>query len=907
MSLNETLFISSEDDLDFISQFNTDKLVIIAPNLDSKKRLVDSLALKLGTVPDTLVLRLSEFFTTLVQNLQPEIEFLDKKLFQNFLRQEFDRLGLPNSDLYMIEKSVEYISVYAPILAQQKYRSIFEEYLAEDEIFKNIYTEMYPMMTKVWDMVLSSPYMINQWSLGWLYKNVEKLSQQDIDIVIYKPNSLKKIELDFFEEMGHHWNVNLLRNNISIDSNINSDPSIDANFANTRNDTGSTDHFHWHKVTTALDEIELLGELIFKESTNFEKIKIVIPRKKVEYVKCLELFLSFYFDLESDKEEGTDKINFHTLRVFTEDVLKTFRIKKNESESTDVQNVLEGFKNRFKSNDEFMKHTSLVFDPSQIKHDLLINEKLDSHTEEGLTGLNSYFQTEDISLGNKINYHQFLIKVEKSFTDSKIEKPNTENLKSMVFDWTSSLISKIPVFIELSIENWFLYLQALIQNKTELELTRTKLPIQFFEDVEFRSDYKYFILGCSQQNYESSNYAYLSNLEIDKLKSDLGFNFESKEFSEQFYDDFINLTKFESRPEIHFISSLYSIQSDKENDAKFLNQLYQDKHCTVVDHRDRKILKFETAGKLNVSDINISKQSYKNFTRDYQSASSVQKYINCPYTYYCEYVLGVKHLEDLDLEPSGMIRGKVFHNVLEKFVDDSSINENKITQFIKLDLSKTYSHWADTDIIEEQMRASSSKVADYILFDIKLKNEQQRVTRFRELDSSCYFNEKNGIFSKKRMSENDIKFIGKIDRIDVIDEKIYILDYKLSDGKSLNDWKKNYLVQMPIYGLMFIDGVLPLQGELSQLSYIAINQSFKFKNGLSIKYKDSKFNLGMFLNKSNSQPDPEALKKELNRFRELLKASVQLIGDANFSPAPIEQEYCTKCDWKDTCHASHLY
>jgi hypothetical protein len=133
------------------------------------------------------------------------------------------------------------------------------------------------------------------------------------------------------------------------------------------------------------------------------------------------------------------------------------------------------------------------------------------------------------------------------------------------------------------------------------------------------------------------------------------------------------------------------------------------------------------------------------------------------------------------------------------------------------------------------------------------------------------------------------------------------LDYKLSTGKSFGDWKKEYLMQMPLYGLMFIDGVLPIEGELAQLSYIIINDEFKFKNGLSVNYKEPKLNLGLTLNKATSVPDAQALENELNIFRELIKKVINGIGNAEYSPAPINTKSCPKCDWKDSCHAKHLY
>ena len=961
MSIHQVSFSSTQETLDFISSFKMDQLVLIVPNLEFKKNLVDLLAMKTGTVPDDLVLRLSEFLSRQVKRHKPDLEFLDKKLFQIFLRQEFQRLGLAESDQYLVERSVEYISVYAPLLAHERYRTTFEEYLAEDEVFNNIYTEIYPMMSKVWDMVLGSPFLVQQWSLGWLYQNIENLTQSEMNIVIFKPESLKKVEMDFFEEMSHSWNIYSLKNSYINFSNSNSnsnsiadsglDPKtlFDFNFENEsihKNNSEILKKFTWHKVVTPLDELELVAELISENNLKWNEVRLIIPKKRIEYVKSIEMFFTHYFKWSGVNKLKDDKLNFHTIRVFTDRVLQQIRIKKSEVNNLDLELSLLAHKDQFQSYNEFKKHTQFLVQEAQLQS---INKISPIETEGKENNLN----LKNLDFTKKYNFYQFIENLHDELhpfqiidlhhdsqgsqiknLNNELEPSENESLQSELqrsqrkessfksfLDWASGLIHQTPVFIELSYENWFLYLESIIQTKTEHNLAVTDLPIDFLEDIEFSPSMTYFILGCSQQNYESSNYAYLSDLEIDKLKIDLGFNFESKEFSEQLYDDFLNLKEMKLNPEIHFITPMYSLSSNKENDAKFLNELYQNNLCELSSREQSGFLSFKSTHEINLSHLSLSPVSklknelvsesnieWQSFIkRKYQSASSLQKYINCPFVYFSEYVLGLKSEDDLDLEPNGMLKGNLYHNSLEKFLDQPDIKESNIWSFMKDEVNKKYNHWSDLDFIQQQLKTSSLKLQKYIYKDFHMKFTEGRKTIFKELVFECYLNIQSLKFNKKQLDLSDIKLIGKIDRVDINDDKVYILDYKLSSGKSFGDWKKDYLIQMPLYGLMFLDGVLPIEGELAQLSYIIINDEFKFKNGLSVNYKDPKYNLGLTLNRATSQSDAQALEKELNTFRDLIKQVILGISKAEFDPAPLNIKSCSKCDWKDSCHAKHLY
>ncbi len=914
VSINEISFSTEQEFFDFKTKFEMDKFTIIAPNLEFKKLLVNSLAMSSGSVPDELILRLSEFLILIVKKTNPSIQFLDKNLFKIYLNQELINLNISTSEQYLVERSIEYLSVYGPLLSHERYRVIFEEYLNEDDVFRNIYKDVYPIMKKIWDLILESSFLIRQWSLGWLYQNLDKIPIQNSNIVIFKPESLKRIEIDFFEELSHSANVFIVKN-----FKFSKEESIEKIYKKAEL---KEKNYIWHKVATPIDELEKLAKIISEKELIWSNVRLIIPRNRIEYVKSIEIFLNFYFK-QTNKELIIDpKLNFHRVQVLLESILSKIKSQSNEPSYLNDIIIFQGHENKFKNFNEFSKHTKHLIEPKNLKFKISntkendnVNQKINEIKKSFKSTLNEeiLFNVKDVF--EKINYYNFfLILYNKLSTVIDSKNPSSEFLLdidkwsvSNLLEWSGSMISQIPEIVELSFENWLTYLEDLTKIKLEQNLLLTDLPIQLLEDVEFNNDYIYFILGCTQQNYELSSFAYLSDLEIDKLKNDLGFNFESKEFSEQLYEEFLNLKINHLNPEIHFISPNFSLLSEKENDAKFLTLLKNNNLCKLDDEVLHGFLSYESSSSQILSDISLKMDSDEEIKRDYYSASSLQKYINCPYVYFCEYVLGLKIEEELDMQPNNMFKGNLIHKALELYLERTDVTDLDIEQFIFKEVSKKYNHWNDTKNLQSQLNGYAKKIKDYVIFDLENKFLEGRKTIYKELDIKCYFNVDNLKFSNYRLNSKDFKIVGKIDRIDVNEDKVYIFDYKLSKGKSLGDWKKDFLLQMPIYGLMFVDGVLLIQGELSQLSFIVINNQFKFKNGLSINHKDQKFNLGLTFNKSNSQPDFETLKLELNPFRSLIKETLQGIASSEFSPAPLKPEYCLKCDWKDSCHAKHLY
>lgn len=871
MSYQNKKFIQFDHFLKHVSQFESQDVVIIAPNLDSKKRIVNLLAKEKGTIPDDLVMRLSEFFVNLVLEIRPETEFLDKNLFLIYLNQKLKQVYMGDYEINQIEKAVEYISVFGPILSNENYRRVFEEYLEEDQLINSIYRDIYPLMKKIWDIVLSSSYLINQWSFGWIFKNFPILKNYKKTVYVYKWEFLKKIELDFFEELSEIWEIIFVNIEPDLQSQTNS----------------LLAPFSWIKVVTPLNEVEYICKIISDKKLDLKDCHFIIPKRSPEYSKVLEVFISKFLNIKLDDSGNNDIVKLSKALKEKIEIVEDYESRVlNPKQDNDY--IPE--KAMFKNFNEYKSMTS---------NDLRISRRNDPNSDDSI---------ELSSISKDADFYIFAKHI-----GQWIENNNTNKNKGAVsyemniefLEWIESLIFKIPNFIKLSFKNWLLYLDSILKIRAQQNLILSFLNLKYFEDIEYVEGQTYFVLGCTQQSYEASAYTYLSDFEIDKLKLDLGFNFESKEFSEKFYDHFVDLYNKNANLDIHFLTPEFSLSSEKENEPKFLNQL-NSQNIVQVEKYIENILSYTSKIDKELNVYPIKNLDFSKYKRSKESASSIEKYIKCPFIYFSEYILGLNTTNDLELQPNSRLKGSIFHGVLEKYLDSKTITEKDFEEFIEHEINKKYSSWNETDFIARQLKKYSAAFVKYVNEDRTLKAFQNRNTIKKELDFLAYFNKDDLRFSPFKKSDSDIQFRGKIDRIDQLEDRVYILDYKSSTAKSLQAWKKDFLIQMPLYGLMFIDGVIPVQGELNQLSYVNFKDQFKTSVGFGLKSKEAKFNLGLYFSKNNSRSNLDDFKSEINKFRFVIKDVVERISENLFQPYPIENKICFKCDWRDLCKVDHL-
>lgn len=165
------------------------------------------------------------------------------------------------------------------------------------------------------------------------------------------------------------------------------------------------------------------------------------------------------------------------------------------------------------------------------------------------------------------------------------------------------------------------------------------------------------------------------------------------------------------------------------------------------------------------------------------SVSQIETYNKCPFQYFIQYGLGIYPLKDHQLKPNEL--GSLVHYVLSINIDNNEDISLLVNEYIQKDedlLSKISSSWVNQYFIDQL------KIDLQITIDILKRN----------LDLSTF-----DVFSKEQRIEDtfqSIQFKGFVDRIDMYQNYVNIIDYKSSSKDiDLNLAMQGFNIQMLVY------------------------------------------------------------------------------------------------------------
>lgn len=236
------------------------------------------------------------------------------------------------------------------------------------------------------------------------------------------------------------------------------------------------------------------------------------------------------------------------------------------------------------------------------------------------------------------------------------------------------------------------------------------------------------------------------------------------------------------------------------------------------------------------NDDNLDSDTIKSIYADVlkTSVSKLETFEKCPFSYFVKYVLNIK--EEKKYKITNMDIGSFMHNVLEKF--SMYLFENKKQwQEIILNENKLDEKYEEIlyNIIENELEFSLKKHKEsvkYYVLKQKLVTTMKKViiviargfnqSEFVPYGYEIEFKEGAAFAPIKIQLENsDMYLVGKIDRIDVLnqDDKMYVrvVDYK-SSSKTLNldDIRQGLSLQLITYISAFIDNMKKINDENNQ-------------------------------------------------------------------------------------------
>ncbi|WP_130806366.1 PD-(D/E)XK nuclease family protein [Senegalia massiliensis] len=284
-----------------------------------------------------------------------------------------------------------------------------------------------------------------------------------------------------------------------------------------------------------------------------------------------------------------------------------------------------------------------------------------------------------------------------------------------------------------------------------------------------------------------------------------------------------------------------------------------------------------------------------NFIDKTFSITSLETYGQCPMKYFFKYVLNINE-EEKEKDFDNRDKGNIYHMVLAEFysryknkiydyIDNKIVEIKNIEDIVTKILIRIVKNELQIKNINKMwnLRIEFMKkvILEFLYQDLNRLKEKQIYPKFFEYK----FGYKEDFILETEYF--NVKLLGKIDRIDIKDEKIIIYDYKTSQGLKLKDIEKGTSLQLPIY-LM----AMKKRGyEILSGGYIVLNDK-KYINILA--KKESKDILGekKTLNEEKWQDIIEITKDKINRYIHGIKS-----GDFFVKP----QECSPYCPYKEIC------
>lgn len=257
----------------------------------------------------------------------------------------------------------------------------------------------------------------------------------------------------------------------------------------------------------------------------------------------------------------------------------------------------------------------------------------------------------------------------------------------------------------------------------------------------------------------------------------IGFagDIQSEDFAKQ-----ISNSKRAKRQLINYLLSPNIQSAENYNSLFYLLSKNDSKIEQIVSQINRK----NTIKNLSNSDVLLKKKRF--------SVSGLETYAKCPFKYYVEKGLGITEKRPIDLDP--ILTGNIVHFVLEKYFSAKQTKDpERFVEFAFGELSKKTEYAVLFG--HKKFKYGLDRLKKECVKTIKDIVANQSVSKFKI--SNLEFVVRGDGFDEEL---TDLAFFGVVDRIDRLDDKAIVIDYKTGkvDRSSKNFYYGNK-IQIFVY------------------------------------------------------------------------------------------------------------
>ncbi|MDX9730749.1 MAG: PD-(D/E)XK nuclease family protein [Bdellovibrionales bacterium] len=295
------------------------------------------------------------------------------------------------------------------------------------------------------------------------------------------------------------------------------------------------------------------------------------------------------------------------------------------------------------------------------------------------------------------------------------------------------------------------------------------------------------------------------------------------------------------------------------------------------------------------------------------SATTVDQVSKCGLRFAFDRILGPRDLGELDLDADRSRQGSLQHKIFEilgerqwrAHTDDelmSLIEEARVAyeENEKKKIVRSEQAW-------HSLRRRLLKIARWLLeFEI----EQRR--RWPNLKTVACEVDFHGVFDEpEKSAAASMKVSGQIDRIDELDGRLILIDYKnRARAQNFSTWRRRHFWQPLLYAYALREGWLGESfatkiGEEAKLAGIFIYDVRGRSKGTGLRLREGNEDLFDFTSRQKGQTEEE-LEKAFADLEVQVREVSEVLYEGRFKPEPSDPTDCSRCNWRDACRAPHL-
>lgn len=882
----------------------------IVPDLKTKTLIEEKFLANKGFVPHNAVLRVSDFWKTILREVNPSLEVISPVMMEEVIevilkeRSESSLLLKPGSVLQLLTQ------LSGVLFSEQAGDLLLDWFTAQPSSLQR-WGQWVPTLKEILSVLLIEKKLIlSDWIPNYLLTQrlPESLSRKKL--ILDLGSALRSSEAEVFLELSKLQEIESLEPHVEIFSQYSN---------------GIRGCKRWDDLEIPVCALESQGKSCLPE-LQFLRMSTMLSESKDVTARIRQLIeagvrssdiivlapdIGMYWDVLSPiwREEGivcqrpekSVALSFAPVQRW----FAQMRLHLHDATFSDLQSTL--FLNEGAleiSFQEFSRRLSTMSEDEDLTRYATAKNRIEGFSKRRPSG-------------GLLSWNEFL---EWSF-------PLVENLNSsqIFLNLFSKMSGQFLDLVRVPAESWLKIVEDFCRHQEIVVQEGEPNGIQLSDlaSSDQLEGTHVFVLGLTQRGVSSQSRSLVDLSDAEKLISDLGIFLEPQSAYSLEVD--LKLLCASDFKKIIFYSPMTSFLGESEAPARFwILENPQKDHDSCLSPQETRwdLLQKQSASvildyrlqsegsewnhlrlqRVEEDQAGTSNVQFKQLTTPRLSATSIETYLKCPFIFASQKLFNVDNLPDFDIDPDPMIRGSLLHLGAERIMQEkdlSSWSEEKIFGCLKEIIQTEKIHFGEKQFLSALILRTVRQLSQLVNFENE-KRIQIPELRFSsaEVDVQGWIQPETGSFS---VSETDgsIPFRGKIDRMDELDDgRIVLFDYKSSGSKlfAFNSWLEKRIFQLGVYGLAVESGLTSF-GPREVVGAYYLNLS------------DLNINRGWF--QKETAPELGFLKgtgisgEEKGLFQNALQKTIQAVAvnvqRGIWSPKPADSKDCLSCNWSTFC------